>query len=47
MCESITSEEYFLIRCVPDRYKTQLMWNKAVDYFLAELKFVPDWFVNS
>ena len=30
-----------------DRYKTLELCDKAVDYFLPALKFVPDWFVTS
>ena len=30
-----------------NRYKTQKMCDKAFDYFLPALKFVPDWFVTS
>ena len=30
-----------------DRYKTQVMRDKAFDDFLPALKFVPDWFATS
>ena len=47
MCNSVTCEDSFSIRYVPDQYKTRQMRDKAVDDCLAELKFVPDWFVTS
>ena len=47
MCNSITSDDLFSIKCVPNCYKTQQMWDKAVDDCLAALKFVPDGFVAS
>ena len=30
-----------------DKYKTQVMCDKAVDACLLSLKFVPDWFVRN
>ena len=30
-----------------DKYKTQEMYDKAVDSCLLALKFVPDWFVKN
>ena len=32
---------------MPDRFKTQMMYDEAVDDCLATLKFIPDWFVTS
>ena len=31
----------------PDEYKTERMCDKAVDYYLATLKHIPDWLVTS
>ena len=36
-----SSPKQFALQC----FKTQQMFDKPVDYFLAELKFVPDWFI--
>ena len=47
MCDSISFEDSFSVRYVPDQYKTQQMCDKGVDYCLVALKFVPDWFVTS
>ena len=47
MCNSIIRDDPFSIIHVPDQYKTQQMYDKAVDYCLAPLKFVPDWFFTS
>ena len=47
MCNSIVCEDSFSIRCNSDQYKTQQMCDKAFDYCLTALKFVPDWFVTS
>ena len=47
MCDSISFEDPFPVRYVPDQYKTQQMCGKGVDYCLVPLKFVPDWFVTS
>ena len=33
----------FLFDYVPDWYKTQEMFDKAVDVFLPKLKLVPNW----
>ena len=30
-----------------DRYKTQEICDKAVDFYLPSLKFILDWFVTS
>ena len=37
----------FSIRHVPDQYKTQQMYDKAVDDCLTALEFVPNRFVTS
>ena len=47
MCDSIVSEDPFLIVYYPDKYKTQRMYDEAVDDSLAALKLIPDWFVTS
>ena len=47
ICDRITFEDPFSIRYVRDQYKTQQMYDEAVDYCLAVLKFVPDWIVAS
>ena len=47
MCDKIVSEDPFKLKDCNDRYKAQEMFNKAVDYFLPALKFVPYWFVTS
>ena len=41
------SDDLFLIRYVPDQYKTQQICDKVVDDCLAALKFVPAWFLTS
>ena len=35
-------EDPFSIRCIPDQHKTQQIFDKAIDDFLAELKSVVD-----
>ena len=47
MCNRVVSEDLFLIAYCPDQYKTQKMCDKAVDYPLAALKLIPNWFVTS
>ena len=47
MCNSIISEDPFSLSYVPDQYKTEQMFDKAVDNCLAALEFVPDWFLTS
>ena len=47
ICDRITFEDPFSIRYVREQYKTQQMYDEAVDYCLAVLKFVPDWIVAS
>ena len=47
MFDRIISVDPFLIRYVPDQYKTQQMCDKATDDCLAAFKFVPDWFLTS
>ena len=44
MCNKDFSEESFMLKYCLDRYKTQQICDKAVDNWLPELKFVPDWF---
>ena len=36
-----------MLKYCPDKYKTQKMWDKAVDSYLITLKFVPDWSVTN
>ena len=45
MCDRVASEDLFLIAYCPDKYKTQIMCDEAVDS-LAALELVPDWFVK-
>lgn len=47
MCNEVVSKEYFMLKYCPDRYKTQLMCNNAVNACLLALKFVPRWFVTT
>ena len=47
MCYNIISEDPFSIKIALDQNETQKMCDKTVDYCLAALKFVPDWFVTS
>ena len=37
----------FILKYCLGRYKTQEIWDEAVDAFLPALKFVPDWFFTS
>ena len=41
MCGRVVSEDPFLIVYYPDKYKTQRMYDKAVDDSLAALKIFP------
>ena len=47
MCDKFVSKHLFLLNHCSRRYKTQIMFNKAVDTCLLSLKFVPDFFVMS
>ena len=47
MYDSVVFEDLFLIRVVPDQYKTQQMCDKAVNDCLAGMKLVPDLFATS
>ena len=47
MWDRIISDDPFWMRYVPDQYKRQQIFDKAVDDSLAVLKFVPDCFVSS
>ena len=47
MCERVVSEDPFLIVYCPDKYKSQRMYDKAIDDSIAALKLIPDWFVTS
>ena len=42
MCNSIITEDPFSIRNGPDKYKTQHMYDKAVDNCLAALKWLKN-----
>ena len=46
MCDRVVSEDSYLKLSFPDSYNTQKK-KKAVDYSLAALKLIPDWFVTS
>ena len=45
MCVKPVSEDLYIIKHCPDRYKTREMYGKAVDDFIPALKSVPDSFV--
>ena len=45
-CDKVVSEDPFMLKYFPEKYKTQEMCEKAVDCFLA-FKFVPDWLVKN
>ena len=47
MYDRVVSEDSFFIVYCPDQYKTQKMFDEAVDSFLETLKLIPDWFVTS
>ena len=47
MCNRIVCEDPFSLTYVPDQYKTQKICDKAIDDYLATLKFIPDWFVTN
>ena len=47
LCDKVFSEDYFMLKCCHDKYKTQEMCDKAVDSCLLALKFVPDLFVTT
>ena len=38
---------FFLIVYCPDKYIAQKMCAEALDYSLAVLKLIPDWFVTT
>ena len=42
MCERVVSEDLFLIVYCPDKYKTQIMFDEAIDDCLATSKDIPD-----
>ena len=46
-CDSVFTEDPFMITSCCDRCKTQWVCNEAVEDCLAALRFVPDWFVAS
>ena len=45
MYAKIISDDSFSLKYVPDQYKTEQMFDKAIDDFLPTLNFVPDWLV--
>ena len=45
--ETVYSENPSLIWYCPDKYKTQITCDEAVNDCLTALKLVPDWFVTS
>ena len=47
MCDRVVSEDHFLIVYCPDKYKTQRMYDQAVDDSLAALNLIPKWFGTS
>ena len=42
----VTAADTRFLYLISDQYKIQEMFDKAVDDFLTELKFVSDWFVT-
>ena len=47
MCDKLVSKEPFMRKYYLDRYKTQQMFDKAVDACLPASKFVSNWFVTN
>ena len=47
ICDTAVPEDSSLKVYCPDKYKTQRMWDEAVDECLTALKLVPDWLVTS
>ena len=47
VCDRVVSEDLFLIVYYPDKYKSQIMCDEAVDDSPAALNLIPDWFVTS
>ena len=47
MSDGVFSEDPFLLVYCPDKCKTQIMCNNAVDDSLAVLRLVPNWFVTT
>ena len=47
MCDRVFSEDFFLVVCCPNWYKTQIVRDDAVDDSLVALKFILDWFVRN
>ena len=46
MCDSVVSEDPYLIVHCPEKYKSQRMYDEAVDNCPPALKFIPYWFVT-
>ena len=46
MCKNVVDIHPFMLKFVPDCYKTQKMSEKVVDACLSALKFLPDCFVT-
>ena len=47
ICDKVVSEDPSLIPSCPDKYITQRMCDEAIDYSLAALKVILNWFVTS
>ena len=47
MCNRAVFEDPFLTVYCPNRYKTQIMCDVAVDNSPTALKFISDWIVTS
>ena len=47
MCDRVVFKDPFMLIYWPNRYKTKKICDKAVDDYLAALKFILDWFVTS
>ena len=46
MCDKAVVRNPWLLKYVPDPFKTQKICDKAVRDYLFSLQFVPDWFVT-
>ena len=46
MCNKVVEVDPWLLKDVPDHFKTQKMCDDAVRYYPFSLQHVPDWFVT-
>ena len=47
MCCRVVSEKHFMLKCYPDILKNQKTCDKAADFYLIILNYVPRWFVTN